>query len=141
MEKRSSVTTLTFNGKTYHSAAEMPADVRQAYQAMIGKLIADKNGDGVADVMQGRVEDQPKMSVQTSKHYVVNGRRYESLDAMPPEVREAFTAARSGGRVQGRNMQIDSSPGSGGVSWMTLLLIFAVMGLAVVAAAWVAGHR
>jgi hypothetical protein len=40
------------NGKSYASLDEMPPDVRQAYEQMVG-VFTDKNRDGVPDIMEG----------------------------------------------------------------------------------------
>ena len=51
---------IVFNGQVYHSADEMPAEARQAYQRAIGTLDADQNG--VPDMLEG---PQPLASFST----------------------------------------------------------------------------
>jgi hypothetical protein len=49
LEGTGAQTRIVFNGKEYASPHEMPADVRQAYDQIMG----DANRDGIPDVFQG----------------------------------------------------------------------------------------
>ena len=93
----SKVTTrITVDGKTYASVEEMPADVRREYEETIGRLLADRDGNGVPDVFEsGTVEGADVARVTTtSEVYEINGRRYDSLDDVPPEFREMLAPSR-----------------------------------------------
>ena len=87
------------NGQEYSSVEEMPPDVRRQYEQAMATL-ADRDGDGVPDIMQSDLsgmsgmedlgEGFHKVEVETRNEYVVDGEEYSSLDEMPPEVREMF---------------------------------------------------
>jgi hypothetical protein len=49
---------ITVNGKTYSSIDEMPPDVRKQY-ARAMSLLADKDGNGVPDIMEGGAMPPP----------------------------------------------------------------------------------
>ncbi len=44
--------TIIFNGKTYNSLEEMPANERQTYE-QIANMLVDKNGNGIPDFLEG----------------------------------------------------------------------------------------
>ncbi len=87
------------NGQEYSSVEEMPPDVRRQYEQAMSAL-ADRDGDGVPDIMQSGLSGMSgmeglgdgfhKVEVETRSEYVVDGNEYSSLDEMPPEVREMF---------------------------------------------------
>lgn len=80
---------IVFNGQEYSSVEAMPPDVRQAWRQVMG-MFADRNGDGVPDLFQGEGVE-PTVIQQSS--FVVNGKTYPSLDAMPPDVRRMYEQA------------------------------------------------
>ena len=51
---KASWTRITVDGVNYSSVEEMPADVRQQYEQILGKLMTCRDGDGAADVLQGK---------------------------------------------------------------------------------------
>jgi hypothetical protein len=81
---------ITFNGKTYDSLDEMPANERLAYEQMMN-IFVDKNGNGIPDFMEGDIV-QNVMSAYSSK-VDVNGHTVHSLDDLPPEVRQSVNSA------------------------------------------------
>ena len=89
MEKKLSFTRIRFNGQNYKSVDEMPPEVRQAYERMMG-MMADKNGDGVPDLFEGT--GGTSLSV-TNSRIIFNGQEYGSVDEMPPDARRAFEDA------------------------------------------------
>ena len=100
------------DGREFSSVEEMPPDVRRRYEQAMSAL-ADRDGDGVPDIMQSGlpgIEDlgdgYHKVEVETRNEYLVDGEEYSSLDEMPPEAREMI------GRMM-RDMPADD--GSGGV--------------------------
>jgi hypothetical protein len=91
-------TRITVDGRTYSSLEEMPADVRRKYEETIGRLLADRDGNGVPDVLETGTVDGAAVShvTTTATVYEINGRQYASLDEVPPEFRELV------GRLQAR---------------------------------------
>ena len=82
------------DGQEFSSVEEMPPDVRRQYEQAMGAL-ADRDGDGVPDIMQSGLSGMGdtgdgfhKVEVETRNEYVVNGREYSSLDEMPPAARD-----------------------------------------------------
>lgn len=49
---------IIFDGKTYNSVDELPAEARAKYEQAMGKL-ADENKNGVPDVIEGALKDAP----------------------------------------------------------------------------------
>lgn len=97
------------NGKAYSSLAEMPPDIRAAYQQMT-ELFADKDGNGVPDIMEGGLmkmmsafgqlgrlmKNQGMQSVLAQSRYRVDGKEYASIQAMPTSVRNRFLESMAG---------------------------------------------
>lgn len=46
-------TKIIFNGREYSDPAEMPADVRAAYERAVGSVLIDADRDGVPDILEG----------------------------------------------------------------------------------------
>ena len=92
-----SSTTITVNGRTYHSVEEMPPPVRREYERAMADLMADRDANGVPDVMEGKPPPPGGRSVVTqftqSQRYVVNGQEYSRLEDVPAEYREALSQA------------------------------------------------
>ena len=76
---------INFNGKTYNSLEEMPGNERQAYE-QLQKIFVDANGNGIPDFLEGDVAQK----VVTAFTSVVNhdGKIYNNLDELPPEMRQ-----------------------------------------------------
>lgn len=76
---------INFNGKTYNSLEEMPANERRAYE-QLQKIFVDANGNGIPDFLEGDVAQK----VITAFRSVVNydGKVYNNLDELPPEMRQ-----------------------------------------------------
>jgi hypothetical protein len=82
---------LSFNGKTYNSLEEMPADQRAAYEQVMA-FMKDENNNGIPDMFEGdTIQKMIKMSANT--RVMVNGQEVLGLDALQPEVREKFDRA------------------------------------------------
>ena len=95
---------IVIDGKTYKSVDEMPADIRQKYEsAMRGldknqdglpdmlensNLFADKNQNGTPDAFEGLVSN-----VMSSTRIIADGKTYNSLDELPPEIRAKYEQA------------------------------------------------
>jgi hypothetical protein len=81
---------IIFNGKPYESAEEMPTDIRAAYEAIMG-IMADKNQNGVPDLMEG----MPGIAVQAMQAMQIffEGKMYSGVDQLPPEARARYEQA------------------------------------------------
>ncbi len=83
--------TISFNGRTYNSLEEMPADQRAAYEQVMA-FMKDENHNGIPDMFEGdAIQKMVKLAVNT--RVVVNGREVQSLEALPPETRAKFDQA------------------------------------------------
>jgi hypothetical protein len=109
---------IVFNGKAYDSADEMPPDVREAYEKIMG-VFADKNQDGMPDVFEGLAGTRPNPNVQTNSTVIIyEGRQYASVDELPPEARLKYEQAM-GKLDSNRNMIPDFLEGTSPISRMT----------------------
>ena len=89
-----SFTRIVINGQTYNSLEAMPPDVRRQYDETIGKMMADRDGNGMPDVLEHPPEDPSQSNVMvatTSHRYIVNGREYERFEDLPAEICEAVS--------------------------------------------------
>ncbi|NNE13169.1 MAG: hypothetical protein HKN41_13095 [Ilumatobacter sp.] len=83
-------------GQVYESLDEMPPDVR----AVVESLLADRDGDGVPDVLAGG--DGAVEVTSHSETYVVDGAWYDSIDDVPAPAR-AHLARLSGSEQSGHS--------------------------------------
>ncbi|GER78112.1 MAG: hypothetical protein JETCAE02_11240 [Anaerolineaceae bacterium] len=81
---------IIFNGKTYNSIEEMPANEREAYEGMF-KIFQDANGNGIPDFLEGDIAKNVAAALTNEVRY--NGRVFSNLDELPPEAREKVKAA------------------------------------------------
>jgi len=95
---------IVIDGKTYKSVDEMPPDIRQKYESAMrsldnnqdglpdmlenSNLLGDKNQNGIPDAFEGLVSN-----VMSSTRIVANGKTYNSLDELPPEIRAKYEQA------------------------------------------------
>lgn len=82
--------TIIFNGKTYNSLEEMPANERQAFE-QLSTMFVDKNGNGIPDFLEGDLA-QNVMTAFTST-VNINGRTYNGLNELPADVRDKVQGA------------------------------------------------
>jgi hypothetical protein len=83
-------TRIIFNGQEYASTDVMPEEVRKAYQQALAQF-ADADQNGIPDILE-RGGPGNVIGVQHSS-ITVNGRTYESVDAMPALVRLLYQHA------------------------------------------------
>ena len=90
---------IVIDGMTYNSVDEMPEEIRQKYLAAMRNL--DKNNDGTPDMLENMDalfgdKDKDGMpdslaglvaNVVKATRIVADGKEYNSLDELPPEVR------------------------------------------------------
>ncbi len=82
---------IVFNGREYDGVESMPAEVRQEYEralAALGAVERDK-----LEVAMGRGGLNIKLNLSVHRKFKVNGKEYDSIDAMPPEARAAYEKA------------------------------------------------
>jgi len=83
---------IVIDGKTYSSVDEMSPDVRAKYEEAMQKLktqkvmdvLGDKNQNGTPDIFE---------NMSTSMNFVVNGKTFNSIEDLPPEVRARYEKA------------------------------------------------
>jgi hypothetical protein len=81
---------IIFNGKSYNSLEEMPANEREAYESMFN-IFKDANGNGIPDFLEGDIAKNVTTAFANVVNY--NGQVYGNLDELPPEAREKVKAA------------------------------------------------
>jgi hypothetical protein len=77
---------IIFNGTEYHSLEEMPADVRQQYQTVMG-MFADKDQNGIPDAF----EKPGQQKIIISK--VTTTTTTSDLNSLSPELRSVVDQA------------------------------------------------
>lgn len=78
---------IVFNGKTYNSIEEMPANERQAFEQM-SHMFVDKNGNGIPDFLEGDMVQKVLAVHSSNMHVTVNGKPYHTLEDLPPDLRQ-----------------------------------------------------
>lgn len=81
---------IMFNGRTYNSLNEMPANERQAYE-QLQKIFVDANGNGIPDFLEGDVAQ--KVITAFTNQFNYGGKVYDSLEELPPEARQKIQDA------------------------------------------------
>jgi hypothetical protein len=98
---------IVIDGKTYHSVEEMPPAIRQKYEQAMQTLgdansnqipdafettniFADKDKDGLPDILENIASSQATVS---SMKIIVDGKEFNSLEALPPEARARYEEA------------------------------------------------
>jgi hypothetical protein len=81
---------IVFNGKTYNSMDEMPANERQAYE-QVANMLVDKNGNGIPDFLEGDLAKNITTVFTSSVN--INGKNYNNVDELPPDVRARVQGA------------------------------------------------
>jgi hypothetical protein len=86
-------TKITVNGVTYDSIDAMPAEARRLYEQTLARVseLGDRESDGVPDLVAGAGPIQFRAT--TRKTFIVNGTKYEDVNALPPDVRQAYEQA------------------------------------------------
>ncbi|MBL8062130.1 MAG: hypothetical protein JNK32_03860 [Anaerolineales bacterium] len=84
--------TIVFNGKTYNSIEDMPANERQAFEQM-SKMFVDQNGNGIPDFLEGDMVQKVLAAHSTNMHVSVNGKTYHTLEDLPPDLRQSVDGA------------------------------------------------
>ena len=82
---------ISFNGKTYNSLEEMPADQRAAYEQVMS-FMKDENHNGIPDMFEGDAI-QKMIGMASNTRVMVNGQEMQSIESLPPEARAKFDKA------------------------------------------------
>jgi hypothetical protein len=108
MERNMKAKFIVVDGKTYNSVNDMPSDVRQKYEQAIGSLadtnsnqipdvfentnlLIDKEGNGVSNAFKNIVTTHT--TVNSRIKIVIDGKEYNKVEDLPPEVRAKYEAA------------------------------------------------
>ena len=80
---------IVFNGNEYDSVDAMPPDVRKEYEVAL-ETLRKSGGEEILSILQRGGGTHIKATV---REIVVNGKKYDSVEAMPPDVRHAYERA------------------------------------------------
>jgi hypothetical protein len=85
---------ITVNGTSYDSVEAMPPEARRLYEQTLANLpeLADRDGDGIPDLVQGGDRSMHLRTV-VRKKFVVNGTTYDDESQLPPEIRRLYEKA------------------------------------------------
>jgi len=83
---------IVFNGKQYDSVDAMPPDVRKEYEVAL-ETLRKSGGEEILSVLQRDMGVTGTHIKATFREIVVNGKKYDSVDAMPPDVRRTYEQA------------------------------------------------
>jgi hypothetical protein len=99
-------TKITVNGVSYDNVEAMPPDVKRLYDETLAKLpeLADQDGDGVPDIVQHQGLTV-RNGTTVRKKFIVNGTTYDDVNAMPPDVRDAYQKAMQAMSAGGPNVK------------------------------------
>ena len=117
---RQTFTRITINGVTYNRVEEMPPDVRKQYEQTLGRLMEDRNQNGVPDLFEQRGTSDAVVEHVTTQVFDAS----ISRGKIPPEqIRRIETMLPSGGgRIH--------------ISMPTLLALLATAALLAAAIVW-----
>ena len=83
---------IVFNGAEYDSVDAMPPDVRKQYEVAL-ETLRKSGGEEILSVLQRDMGVTGTHIKATFREIVVNGKKYDSVDAMPPDVRRTYEQA------------------------------------------------
>jgi len=83
---------IVFNGKEYDSVEQMPPDVRKEYEVAL-ETLRKSGGEEILTVLQRDMGVSGTHIKATVREIVVNGKKYDSVAAMPPDVRRVYEQA------------------------------------------------
>ncbi len=92
---------IVFNGKEYDSVDQMPPDVRKEYEVAL-ETLRKSGGEEILSVLQRDMGVSGTHIKATVHEIVVNGKKYDSVDAMPPDVRRVYEQGLRAGDDAGR---------------------------------------
>jgi len=83
---------IVFNGQEYDNVDAMPPDVRKEYEVAL-ETLRKSGGEEILSVLQRDMGVTGTHIKATFREIVVNGKKYDSVDAMPPDVRRTYEQA------------------------------------------------
>src|SRR6267378_5140451 len=83
---------IVFNGKEYDRVDAMPPDVRKEYELAL-ETLRKSGGEEILSLLQRDMGVSGTHIKATYREIVVNGKKYDSVDAMPPDVRRTYEQA------------------------------------------------
>jgi len=83
---------IVFNGKEYDNVDAMPPDVRKEYEVAL-ETLRKSGGEEILSVLQRDMGVSGTHIKATYREIVVNGKKYDSVEAMPPDVRRTYEQA------------------------------------------------
>jgi len=83
---------IVFNGQEYDNVDAMPPDVRKEYEVAL-ETLRKSGGEEILSVLQRDMGVSGTHIKATFREIVVNGKKYDSVDAMPPDVRRTYEQA------------------------------------------------
>ncbi len=83
---------IVFNGQEYDNVDAMPPDVRKEYEVAL-ETLRKSGGEEILSVLQRDMGVSGTHIKATIREIVVNGKKYDSVDAMPPDVRRSYEQA------------------------------------------------
>jgi hypothetical protein len=86
-------TRIVFDGRTYDGLDSMPPDVRTRYQAILDALGTEDRAKLEAAMGGGA---GIRINTTVRRTFRVNGKDYDSVEAMPAGIREAYERAMAG---------------------------------------------
>ena len=84
------MTKIVFNGREFDGVESMPPDVRKEYENALSALGAEERDKVAASMGHGA---HVKLNVTVHTKFRVNGKDYDSVEAMPADVRAAYERA------------------------------------------------
>ena len=90
-------TKITVNGVSYDSVETMPAEARRMYEQALARLpdLARLENQSATEMIE-RGGALVRQRTIVRKKFIVNGREYDDLDAMPPDDRQAYDKSMQG---------------------------------------------
>jgi len=83
---------IVFNGQEYDSVDAMPPDVRKEYEVAL-ETLRKSGGEEILSVLQRDMGVTGTHIKATFREIVVDGKKYASVEAMPPDVRRTYEHA------------------------------------------------
>ena len=83
---------IVFNGQEYDSVDAMPPDVRKEYEVAL-ETLRKSGGEEILSMLQRDMGVTGTHIKATVREIVVNGKKYASVEAMPPDVRRGYEQA------------------------------------------------
>jgi hypothetical protein len=74
---------IIFNGKTYNSIEEMPANEKQAFD-QLSTMFVDKNGNGIPDFLEGDMVQNVITAYTSSVN--INGKTFGNMNDLPDDM-------------------------------------------------------